>query len=132
MMAGTREYMSRWWALTVPDSWDVEETRDNVTFLLPGNGRVSVSAMKKQEGFVTEDDLRRYAKQFLNSEWTESQANWAELNGIRLVGSRQNMMERFYVSRDALMLAVRYEHGEQNVLNELDAVSILSGMRILS
>jgi len=130
-MSHQMEYSSKWWALTIPCSWDVEETRDNVKFRLPGNGSLVVSALKKQSGSVTESDVNRYARRFLDAGWTESQVEWDNFSGIRLLSSDREYAERFYVSRNALLLVIVYMHGQQDSSDEADVLSALRSIRVL-
>jgi hypothetical protein len=102
------EFNSEWWSVRLPDDWQTEQDDTCASiFSESGVGALQVSAARNSNGPATDDDLRDFAKEHLDSGAPIKPVTCGAFTGFYLHFSMDDIYQRQWWLRsdDTVVLA---------------------------
>ena len=110
-----RTLQTEWWIIDIPEEWQAEETEDGVSISdCDDVGSIDISAVKKEQGKVTEEDLREFAKDLIAVTDSPQQVSINRFSGLLFEYLEEGLAWReWYLACDDTLIYVTY-HCEQS------------------
>jgi hypothetical protein len=78
-------FFSPWWSVELPDNWSGSRDDTCATFLAdPPVGALQISAASKGTDFVTDDDLKDFAQEYIDAGTKLGRATYGSFSGFYL------------------------------------------------
>ena len=124
---------SQWWIIDLPDEWEADQEEDSIIISdEDGVGEIVFTTMEKQQGDVTDADLKLHTED-LQQQFGAGQAlNIAELEGYYYSYQEDDdAVREWYLRCDKLLLLITYSCDQDNAgMDDAAVDEILSTLYI--
>lgn len=132
---GERRFTSTWWSIQVPDSWNSMENADCVSFVaIVPVGVLQISAVRKEDGHVTDEDIREFAAERLSEDRCSAALTDIDLkhvSGIHVSYTKDDVRwEEWWLRYGHTMVYATYNaslanHSQQEIQAEIGTVQTM-------
>lgn len=125
---------TEWWCIELPDEWSAEMDDDCVSITDCDNvGTIDVSAIRKEEGLVSEQDLKDLAEELIADGFEFQRVTIAGSKGLLFSYQEEDVAWReWYLAHDSLVLYATYNtEVEHSGLDDAMVDEILSTLVFL-
>jgi len=107
---------TQWWAIEIPEEWEAQYSEDCVSISdCDEVGCLDISALKKQQGDITEDDLRAFAGELLDKSLIPQLVECSGLSGLYFEYQEDDTAWReWYFAANDLMIYITYNCDLEN------------------
>ncbi|MDQ3220606.1 MAG: hypothetical protein M3Q26_07655 [Acidobacteriota bacterium] len=105
-----RKYNSAWWSVELPDNWEAEQDKDCATFTSErGIGALQISAYRRDDEIVTEEDLLDFAEGELIEGANLNSVSFGEFVGLETsYFAGESFWRKLWLRSGSLLLFVTY------------------------
>jgi hypothetical protein len=107
---------TQWWAIEIPDEWNAQYSEDCVTVSdCDGIGSIDISALKKQQGIINDEDLREFADDLLVKQLIPQLVEHNGLSGFYFEYLEDGLAWReWYLAVNELFIYITYNSESEN------------------
>lgn len=112
-----RAVESQWWIIELPDEWQAEQEDDAIVIGdEDGVGEIVITTLQKEQGDVSESELRDYAQDLIDQFGEGKPCLLAAASGFSFAFVEEGMAFReWYLRSDGLLILVTYCCDEENL-----------------
>ena len=119
------EFITEWWRCNIPDDWKSDDSEGCATFTSKnGFGALQISAFKKEDREVTDEDLRDFASDHVNAGANLSSVSFGDFIGLYVAYSveDQEFWCEYWLRSGQVMIYVTYNCLLSEKENELSTI----------